>query len=114
VKRRDPAGLLVDRWVGWLVRHEPSGLPITPSLRLRRHAQAAMADLAATRVDFTRSAEDLRGTADLRRAQQAAIPWYERARVCCADGEHYSPRTYVLPSGRCSSERNAPRGRPRW
>ena len=113
MKRRDPAGLLVDRWAGWLVRHEPSGLPITPSLRPRRHAQAAMADLAATRVDFTRSAEDLRGTADLRQAQQAAIPWYERARVCCAD-EHYSPRTYVLPSGRYSSERNAPRGRPRW
>jgi hypothetical protein len=113
VKRRDPAGLRVDQHAGWFVRHVPSGLTTTPSLRLRRHAQAAMADLAATGVDFTRSAEDLRGTGDLRRAQQAVLPWYERARVCCVDGEHYDPYTYVLPSGRCSGERHAPRGRTR-
>lgn len=101
---REPAGMRVEYHAGWFVRQVPSRLPMTPSLRLRRHAEAAMADLAATGVDFTRPAEELRRSADLRKAQRAALPWYERADRCCdpRTGEHCSPYTYRLPDGRCS------------
>jgi hypothetical protein len=83
----------------WFVQHDASRLPAGPNLRLRRHAEANMADLYATGVDFTQTS--VQKDPALKRAGTAVSRWKQRADNCCADGEHYSPYTYRNESGRC-------------
>ena len=86
---------------GWLVVHAASGLPLGFAVRLKRHAETAAAELAATGADFTQPAGTLKASPQGRTAAQVSGRWQKLARQCCDGTEHYSPRTYAA-GGRCS------------
>lgn len=87
----------------WHVEHEASGKPVfVGHLRQRRFAEQARADFLATGIDFTLSAEDLRGKLEPMHAAYAL--WMRRAhqdKIDLVTGEHYSDSTHygqVIPS----------------
>jgi hypothetical protein len=106
----EAAGLTVEKYpangCGWRVKHVPSGqYAVIRSLRLRRHALSAMAELYATGLDFTQKADVLtdRSNPASSLAAQVVSDWFCRSQACCVDGEHYDPYTYRTGDDRCSS-----------
>ncbi len=91
---------------GWNVYVDAivTGFPLLGiSLRLRRHAEAALADLVATGVDFTvTDVAAIRSDPNMPALNLVLGTWYSRAQATTHDaetGEYYS--TYV-PYGSCS------------
>ncbi len=99
-------GLYVAKGVsGWNVRLDAivTGFPLLRiDLRLRRHAEAALADLAATGVEFTAGLAAIRNDPNMPALNLVLGTWASRAQATTHDaetGEYYS--TYV-PYGNCS------------
>jgi hypothetical protein len=90
---------------GWIIIHEQSGTGLGLWLRLRRHAEAARDEFAATGEDFTLTRDELMDNQLQRRPEAVAVGaalgrWKDRVRYCCENGEHYDPLTYAM-EGRC-------------
>jgi hypothetical protein len=84
---------LRDEGKAWFVIHAASGLPVFGNgfLRQKRFAVEARADYLATGVDWTQSAEALRGKLEATRAVHAL--WARRAgqdHIDMVTGEYYS------------------------
>jgi hypothetical protein len=89
----------------WIIIHEQSGTHLGLWLRLRRHAEAARDEFAATGEDFTLTRDQLMENQFQRRPEAVAVGallgrWTDRVRYCCENGEHYDPLTYAM-EGRC-------------
>jgi hypothetical protein len=108
IERSTVPGLHIEHWenrAGFAVSHDNSGLRALPPVRLRRHAEAQLADLAATGVDFTVPSGKMRrsGPEWAAYAQVYAL-WNRRTGNETHDpetGEYYS--THV-PYGDCRIE----------
>lgn len=85
----------------WYVRHDKSGMQAIPYVRLRKHAEEAAAELAATGADFTLDLDAFRLDPARGKYLKVVTRWHERVKECCVDGEHYSPNTWRDGDGKC-------------
>jgi hypothetical protein len=82
---------------GWVIYHKASDMRLIDPLRLKRHAQEAMTEFGALRLDWAQAKHDIRSDPMLPVAWKVSQRWRVRAAQIGRDaetGEVYNPRDF--------------------